>query len=172
VVVLAACVCSVVGAAERVTEAESFAAAAEPAAAGSNESGAVTSRAELGRSLFFDTLLSRDNSVSCASCHEPEHAFADTARISPGVGGALGTRNAPSAMNTAGRLQLFWDGRASTLEEQALRPIENPLEMALPIDEALARVNGSPRYAAAAPPSAATRRMRGRSKSRPCATSR
>jgi cytochrome c peroxidase len=130
-VALAACACGVVAAAE------------------SNEGDTVASRAELGRLLFFDRLLSRDHSVSCASCHKPEHAFADTVRISPGVGGALGTRNAPSAMNTAGRLQLFWDGRAATLEEQALSPIENPLEMALSIDAALARVNGSPRYAAA-----------------------
>lgn len=103
-------------------------------------------RVELGKRLFFDPILSKDRTVSCASCHKPEFAFADNRPVSPGVGGALGTRNTPSVMNASGRTSLFWDGRAETLEEQAIFPIENPVEMALPIDEALARLNADPTY--------------------------
>jgi cytochrome c peroxidase len=104
-------------------------------------------RAQLGHRLFFDPLLSSDRTVSCASCHKPEHAFADDRQLSLGVGGKLGTRNTPSVMNASGRTTLFWDGRAETLEDQAIFPIENPIEMALPIAEALARINADPVYA-------------------------
>ena len=85
--------------------------------------------------------------MSCASCHKPERAFADDRPVSPGVGGKLGTRNTPSVMNSSGRTTLFWDGRAETLEDQALFPIENPVEMALPVAEALQRLNADPTYA-------------------------
>jgi cytochrome c peroxidase len=104
---------------------------------------------ELGKQLFFDPILSRDRSISCASCHQPEHAFSDTARFSTGVDHAVGRRNTPSAMNTAARVHLFWDGRATSLEEQALGPIENPIEMALPLVNALTRINEDPRYSTA-----------------------
>ncbi|HEY8506745.1 MAG TPA: cytochrome c peroxidase [Steroidobacteraceae bacterium] len=106
----------------------------------------AAARVELGRRLFFDPILSKDRTISCASCHKPEFAFADNRAVSPGVGGALGTRNTPSVMNASGRTSLFWDGRAETLEDQAIFPIENPVEMALPIDEALARLNADPTY--------------------------
>lgn len=106
-------------------------------------------RAELGRRLFFDPILSSDRTVSCASCHKPEHAFADDQPVSKGVGNALGTRNTPSVMNSKARVSFFWDGRATTLEQQALGPIENPVEMNLPIAEALKRLNEDPDYAAA-----------------------
>ena len=106
-------------------------------------------RAELGRRLFFDPLLSGDRSVSCASCHKPEHAFADNLALSPGVAGRLGTRNTPTVMNTSGRTSMFWDGRAETLEDQAIFPIENPVEMDLPIAQALQRLNDDPHYAEA-----------------------
>ncbi len=106
-------------------------------------------RAELGRRLFFDPLLSGDRTVSCASCHKPEVAFADNVALSPGVEGRLGTRNTPTVMNTSGRTSMFWDGRAETLEDQAIFPIENPLEMDLPIAEALRRLNEDPGYGAA-----------------------
>lgn len=101
------------------------------------------SKAELGKLLFFDPILSEDYSVSCASCHKPEFAFADTAAFSIGVHGKKSTRNTPTAMNVAAREALFWDGRAATLEEQALMPIENPDEMNLPLEEALRRLNSS-----------------------------
>jgi len=109
----------------------------------------VDSPAALGQQLFFDPLLSSDRTVSCASCHKPEHAFADRERFSPGVGGKLGRRNTPSVMNSSARVSFFWDGRAGSLEQQAIFPIENPEEMNLPIAEALARVNADARYAAA-----------------------
>lgn len=98
---------------------------------------------ELGEMLFFDPILSEDYTISCASCHKPEFAFADTTAFSIGVHGQRGTRNTPSAMNVASREALFWDGRATTLEEQALGPIENPIEMNLPIAEAISRLNNS-----------------------------
>ncbi|GAB3989623.1 cytochrome c peroxidase [Spirosoma daeguense] len=104
---------------------------------------------QLGEKLFFDPILSSDRTISCASCHKPELAFADTARFSLGVGGKLTDRNTPSAMNLAGRIHLFWDGRASSLEMQALQPIAAPNEMNLPIAEAVARLEQSPVYASA-----------------------
>lgn len=108
-----------------------------------------TARAELGKRLFFDPILSSDRTVSCASCHKPEHAFADDQPLSKGVGGALGKRNTPSVMNSTARVSFFWDGRAATLEQQALGPIENPLEMNLPVAEALKRINEHADYASA-----------------------
>lgn len=104
-------------------------------------------KAELGKLLFFDPILSKDNTISCASCHIPEHAFADTAAVSKGVGGIKGTRNTPSAMNVLLQRAFFWDGRAKTLEEQALKPIENPVEMNLPIDSAVHRLQQNKLYA-------------------------
>ncbi len=98
---------------------------------------------ELGKMLFFDPILSENRTISCASCHKPEFAFADTSAFSLGVHGRVGTRNTPSAMNVAMRDALFWDGRAATLEEQALGPIENPVEMNLSIEEAITRLNNS-----------------------------
>lgn len=88
------------------------------------------SKAELGKLLFFDSRLSKDSSVSCASCHVPAAGFADPRQFSLGVGGKQGGRNAPSAMNAAYNHFQFWDGRAGSLEEQALGPIQNPIEMA------------------------------------------
>jgi cytochrome c peroxidase len=101
---------------------------------------------ELGEMLFFDPILSRDSSISCASCHKPQFAFADNIALSPGVEGRLGNRNTPSAMNMAGRSSFFLDGRAETLEEQALGPIANPVEMDLPIEEAIKRLKRNAFY--------------------------
>jgi cytochrome c peroxidase len=95
---------------------------------------------QLGELLFFDPLLSGDSSVSCASCHKPEFAFADNSPVSKGVGGRTGNRNTPSAMNQSARNFMFWDGRNETLEEQALGPIENPVEMNLPVSELINRL--------------------------------
>ncbi len=106
-------------------------------------------RAELGRRLFFDKRLSRTGEVACASCHAIEHAFSDPNPVSTGVDGRRGTRNAPALVNLAWNTNFFWDGRAATLEEQAGKPIENPDEMDLPLDEAVARVAADPGYAAA-----------------------
>jgi cytochrome c peroxidase len=87
-------------------------------------------KVELGKLLFFDPRLSKNNSVSCAFCHVPAAGFADPRQFSLGVGGKQGGRNAPPVLNAAYSHVQFWDGRASSLEEQALGPIQNPIEMA------------------------------------------
>jgi cytochrome c peroxidase len=86
-------------------------------------------KAELGRLLYFDKRLSADGTVSCATCHEPEHAYTDGFAVSTGIGGQKGNRSAPTVINRAFSLAQFWDGRAATLEEQAKGPIANPIEM-------------------------------------------
>lgn len=95
---------------------------------------------ELGRKLFFDRRLSRDGSVACASCHDPERAFADPRPIAVGVFGRKGKRHAPALVNRAYGRAFFWDGRVKTLEEQVLKPIEDVNEMDLPVAEAASRV--------------------------------
>ncbi len=100
----------------------------------------------LGKLLFFDNILSKDNTISCASCHKPAYAFADTSAVSIGVDGKKGVRNTPSAMNVALQTIFFWDGRAKDLEQQALMPIENSIEMNLPIDEAIHRLTQNDKY--------------------------
>jgi cytochrome c peroxidase len=105
-----------------------------------------TDAVSLGKLLFSDPILSKDKTVSCASCHRPEYAFADTSAVSVGVGGKRGKRNTPSAMNLLLDTSFFWDGRAKTLEEQALAPIENPDEMNLPVDEAVRRLKRNKKY--------------------------
>jgi len=99
---------------------------------------------ELGRRLFFDRRLSRDGSIACASCHDPERAYSDGRVIAVGVFGRQGRRNAPALINRGyGRL-FFWDGRAASLEEQVLLPIQDSNEMDLPLTEASARLNLAP----------------------------
>jgi cytochrome c peroxidase len=95
-------------------------------------------RAKVGRRLFYDKRLSRTGAIACASCHHQEHAFADPAPVSKGVDGRTGTRNAPALVNRAWSSSFFWDGRASSLEHLVGQPIENPLEMDLPIADAVA----------------------------------
>jgi cytochrome c peroxidase len=106
----------------------------------------VATEVQLGEKLFFDTILSRDYKISCASCHKPEFAFADNVPFSKGIHNQLGGRNTPSAMNQSDRNFYFWDGRAETLEEQALGPIENPVEMDLPLTVAIRRLRKSETY--------------------------
>jgi cytochrome c peroxidase len=89
----------------------------------------------LGRKLFFDPRLSGDNTMSCASCHLPDKAFADGEKTSVGEGGHRLKRNTPSVLNTALLAPLTWDGRAASLEEQALGPITSPEEMNQDLDE-------------------------------------
>jgi cytochrome c peroxidase len=103
-------------------------------------------KADLGKLLFFDPILSKDRSISCASCHIPQFAFADTLATSIGVHGQIGVRNTPSSMNLNLQNTFFWDGRANTIEEQALGPIENPIEMNLPIAKAIIRLQKSKTY--------------------------
>jgi cytochrome c peroxidase len=105
--------------------------------------------ARLGRQLFFDPRLSRTGTVSCASCHDPAHAFADPRPVSQGVDGQRGTRNAPALVNLAWSESFFWDGRAATLEEQVGMPIANPIEMDSFVADAVARLGAVPAYARA-----------------------
>lgn len=105
----------------------------------------------LGRQLFNDTALSLDGSVACVSCHEVNSgAGIDGRTTSQGIGGQTGGRNAPTVWNAAYQARLFWDGRASSLEEQAKGPPVNPIEMGLhSLDEVVARVEMDPGYRAA-----------------------
>lgn len=105
-----------------------------------------TDRIALGQRLFFDARLSRDGSTACASCHRPNHGFADTVPRSRGAGGRSGRRNAPSLVNRAYGSSFFWDGRAATLEEQVLQPIHDSLEMDLPVEQLVARLGEDARY--------------------------
>jgi cytochrome c peroxidase len=106
------------------------AAGAEPPAA----------RIDLGRMLFFDTRLSRDGDLSCNSCHRLDRYGVDNRSTSVGAGGARGRRNAPSVYHAAGQFTSFWDGRAANVDEQALGPIVNPAEMAMPDGNAVVAV--------------------------------
>lgn len=104
------------------------------------------SKEKLGEFLFNEKLLSLDSTVSCASCHKPEFAFSDTSAFSIGIGGKLTKRNTPSVLNMKNRPYYFWDGRASTLAQQSLMPIQNPDEMNLSIREAVRRLNENEFY--------------------------
>jgi cytochrome c peroxidase len=104
------------------------------------------SEAQLGEKLFFDPILSADNLTSCASCHRPEFAFADTSAFSIGFHGEKTERNTPSVMNMVSRPYFFYDGRAATLEEQIFHPIRNPKEMNLSIANAVKRLNNNVLY--------------------------
>ena len=106
----------------------------------------ITTKAALGKKLFSEKILSKDSTVSCASCHNPKFAFAYTSAFSIGIGGKLTKRNTPSVLNMKNRPYFFWDGRAASLEEQSLMPIQNPDEMGLDIEEAVKRLNASAEY--------------------------
>ena len=84
---------------------------------------------ELGRKLYFDPRLSKEKNISCATCHDPDKGFSDGRPVSTGIGGQQGGRNAPTVMNRLFSKEQFWDGRAADLEEQALGPVQNPIEM-------------------------------------------
>jgi len=103
-------------------------------------------RVALGRRLFFDSILSADNTIACASCHRPDRGFSGGSARSLGIGGQATVRRAPTLFNRAYGKSLFWDGRASTLEEQALRPIENPAEMGSSVETAVQKVKADAKY--------------------------
>lgn len=102
----------------------------------------------LGRRLYYDTILSSDNTVSCATCHSPQYGFADPKPVSEGVGNQKGTRNSPTVINSAYFKVQFWDGRAPSLEKQAEGPVENPVEMANHLAVVEERLNADPNYKA------------------------
>lgn len=102
---------------------------------------------ELGRALFYDPILSRDSSISCESCHLSFTAFSHPDhRVSHGIAGLVGNRNAPSLVNLAWSPLLMWDGKAKSIEEQAILPITNPIEMDLKMTDAVRKLQRSYRY--------------------------
>jgi len=101
---------------------------------------------ELGRLLFFDPRLSRDGTISCATCHDPAMAWTDGNATAVGIEGRVGGRNTPTIFNRALTNNQFWDGRAPTMEDQALGPIESPMEMDNPLGAVLAWLETVPGY--------------------------
>lgn len=96
---------------------------------------------ELGKQLYFDPRLSIDNSISCASCHDPKQGWSNGERFATGVRGQKGDRSAPTIINSGYFHFQFWDGRAQHVEGQALGPIENPVEMDLKLDALVEKLN-------------------------------
>jgi cytochrome c peroxidase len=94
----------------------------------------------MGRRLFFDRRLSRNGSISCATCHDPDHGFADSRPVATGIDGRVGRRNVPSLVNRGYGRMFFWDGRSRSLDDQVLKPIDDPDEMDLAVDAAAGRV--------------------------------
>jgi cytochrome c peroxidase len=103
-------------------------------------------KVELGKLLFFDPRLSSDNTISCASCHDPKKGWSNGERFATGVDGQKGGRSAPTVINSGYQYFQFWDGRAIQLEGQALGPIENPIEMNMPLDKVVTKLNKIPGY--------------------------
>jgi cytochrome c peroxidase len=103
-------------------------------------------KVELGQQLYFDTRLSKNNSVSCAFCHNPGTGFADARQFSIGAFGTAGGRQAPTVYNTGFLPLQFWDGRAGSLEEQAIGPIHNPIEMAETHETVVPKIAKVPGY--------------------------
>lgn len=113
-----------------------------PADNGGNEA-----RIALGKKLYFEPKLSKDGTVSCATCHDVSRGFTDRRGTSEGIGDKLGQRNAPTTMNALFMSSQFWDGRANTLEDQAKLPIVNPIEMGMPNGQAAtAAIQGDAEY--------------------------
>ncbi|HEX3800446.1 MAG TPA: cytochrome c peroxidase [Verrucomicrobiae bacterium] len=104
--------------------------------------------AQLGRVLFYDKRLSTNQTISCSSCHQAAHGFADPRTVSVGFDGSLGTRNAMGLNNARyyQRGHFFWDERAATLEDQVLQPIQNPIEMGMTLPTLVSRLAGEPFY--------------------------
>lgn len=103
-----------------------------PQLAESAENPITPTKVALGKRLYFDTRLSKDETLSCNSCHDIQRFGVDNEPTSPGHKGQRGGRNSPSSFNAALHATQFWDGRAATVELQALGPIMNPIEMAMP----------------------------------------
>ena len=101
---------------------------------------------QLGEKLFFDPLLSGQNTMSCASCHNPQTGWSDLNRTAIGENGTVGNRRTQSLIDVAQNTEYFWDGRALSLEEQALGPIQSPAEMNQNLDELLLELKNQPHY--------------------------
>jgi cytochrome c peroxidase len=107
----------------------------------------TVAKIQLGRLLFFEKMLSRDGSQACADCHKQADGFSDIRRFSVGVEKKLGTRQAMALMNLGWHQNgFFWDGRTATLREQALKPIQDPLEMNETLPNVIAKLSASQTY--------------------------
>ena len=123
-------------------------AAGESQIKGLEENPLSRAKIELGRQLYFETRLSSDNTVSCASCHHPDEGFGRHTAFGIGVDGQEGGRNSPVSYNRILSDLQFWDGRADSLEAQAVGPIANPIEMANTHEQAVDTLKGIPGYVA------------------------
>lgn len=108
------------------------------------EHGQNAAKVALGELLFNDKRLSKDNTLSCASCHNLQTGGVDRTPVSTGINGAQGPINAPTVFNSGASFRQFWDGRARSLEEQAAGPIQNPLEMGSNLAEVMAKLSVDP----------------------------
>lgn len=100
----------------------------------------------LGRMLFYEKKLSGNNTLSCASCHKQERAFTDERRFSTGIQGIAGNKNSMSLANLLWTNRFFWDGRAASLEEQALQPIQDPIELHQSLEQAVQKLQNTATY--------------------------
>jgi cytochrome c peroxidase len=103
-------------------------------------------KVELGRQLYFDGRLSANNEISCATCHDPKTGWAGHDATDTGIGGRVGNRNSGTVVNSGYMKYQFWDGRGSSLEEQALGPIHNPVEMGETLENVVRKLNAIPGY--------------------------
>lgn len=103
-------------------------------------------KVELGKQLFFDPRLSRDDTVSCATCHDPDKGWSNGEAFATGIREQVGGRSSPTIINSAYQYFHFWDGRAKGLEEQALGPIQNPIEMDMTLEEVVEKIGNIPGY--------------------------
>lgn len=123
---------------------------ARPLPAAPEDNATTPGKGALGKKLFFDTRLSAHGKMSCASCHQPEHAFAFPEETAPaGFNGQRLPRNVPTIINAGYLKKLFHDGRAENLEEQALQPIQHPAELGSKLEDLVERLAAVPEYAAA-----------------------
>ncbi|MEM8680582.1 MAG: cytochrome-c peroxidase, partial [Planctomycetota bacterium] len=113
---------------------------------GIDENPMTRAKIELGRQLYFDTRLSADNTVSCASCHHPDTGYTAATQFGVGIQSQTGNRNSPVSYNRILSGPQFWDGRADSLEAQAIGPIENPIEMGNTHDACVATLKAVPGY--------------------------
>lgn len=117
---------------------------AEPITAIPQKISVHTEKSDLGRQLFFDTILSRDNTISCASCHDLNSGGDDNLKFSFGINGQEGDINSPTVYNAVYNFRQFWNGSAKNLAEQAKGPIENPIEMGNTFENLIKTLNKTP----------------------------
>lgn len=131
-----------------LTTAAAASAALAPLPPGPPSNPTTPGKVALGRQLFFDPILSRDRTVSCASCHDPVRAFTVPQAVSPGVAGRLGKRNASTLVNVGDRQALTWAGASPNLEVQAMIPLRDHAELDMTPELLRERLQADPAYAA------------------------